>query len=331
MAAVAGVGHAVPDTVVGNAEIARRLGVDEAWIESRTGTRERRALRDGERLGDLAARAGAAALRDAGVAASEVDLVLVGTTSADEMSPHAAPLVAGALRIRGAAAFDLSAACTGFLSGLATAAAFVETGRARAALVVGADGLTRYLDPDDRGTAMLLGDGAGAAVVTAADTGGGIGPVVLHSDPDGSDLIRLGRDDLRIRMDGPVVFRHAVRLMVDVTHEAAAAAGVALGDIDLFVYHQANSRTIRAVVRELGADPERVVDVVDRFANTSAASIPIALSVAAEEGRLEPGATVPARRVRRRPRVGRDRRDLARLSAAIRLPAATAAGRSART
>src|SRR3954467_14939296 len=175
MAAVAGVGPAVPGTVVASAEIARRLGVDEAWIESRTGARERRALRDGERLGDLAARAGAAALRDAGVAASDVDLVLVlvGTTSADEMSPHAAPLVAGALGIRGAAAFDLSAACTGFLSGLATAAAFVETGRARAALVVGADGLTRYLDPDDRGTAMLFGDGAGAAVVSATDTGGG--------------------------------------------------------------------------------------------------------------------------------------------------------------
>jgi 3-oxoacyl-[acyl-carrier-protein] synthase III len=293
MAAVAGVGHAVPDTVVANAEIARRLGVDEAWIESRTGTGERRALRDGERLSDLAARAGAAALRDAGVAASDVDLVLVGTTSADEMSPHAAPIVAGALGIRGAAAFDLSAACTGFLSGLATAAAFVETGRARAALVVGADGLTRYLDLDDRGTAMLFGDGAGAAVVTATNgDAGAIGPVVLHSDPDGSDLIRLRRDDPRIRMDGPVVFRHAVRLMVDVTHEAAAAAGVALSDVDLYVYHQANSRIIRAVAGALGADGGRVVDVVDRFANTSAASIPIALSVAAEEGRLAPGATV---------------------------------------
>src|ERR687886_2429798 len=292
-AGLAGVGHAVPDTVVGNAEIARRLGVDEAWISSRTGTRERRALRDGERLTELAARAAEAALRDAGVAPEEIDLVLVGTTSADEMSPHAAPLVAGALGIRGAAAIDLSAACTGFLSGLATASAMIETGRSRAALVVGADGLTRYLDPDDRGTAMLFGDGAGAVVVTAANgAGGAVGPVVLHSDPDGSGLIRLGRDDLRIRIDGPVVFRHAVRLMVDVTREAAAAAGVALDEIDLFVYHQANARIIRAVARELGADPARVVDVVDRFANTSAASIPIALSVAAQEGRLRPGATV---------------------------------------
>ena len=292
-AALAGVGHAVPDTVVGNAEIARRLGVEEAWISSRTGTRERRALRDGERLTDLAARAAEAALRDAGVAPEEIDLVLVGTTSADEMSPHAAPLVAGALGMRGAAAIDLSAACTGFLSGLATASAMIETGRSRAALVVGADGLTRYLDPDDRGTAMLFGDGAGAVVVTATDADAtGIGPVVLHSDPDGSGLIRLGRDDLRIRIDGPVVFRHAVRLMVDVTREAAAAAGVALDEIDLFVYHQANARILRAVARELGADPARVVDVVDRFANTSAASIPIALSVAAHEGRLRPGATV---------------------------------------
>ena len=292
-AALAGVGHAVPETVIGNAEIARRLGVDEAWISSRTGTRERRALRDGERLTDLAARAAGAALRDAGVAPEEIDLVLVGTTSADEMSPHAAPLVAGALGIRGAAAIDLSAACTGFLSGLATASAMIETGRARAALVVGADGLTRYLDRDDRGTAMLFGDGAGAVVVTATDAApSAIGPVVLHSDPDGGGLIRLGRDDLRIRIDGPVVFRHAVRLMVDVTHEAAAAAGVALDEIDLFVYHQANARIIGSVARELGADPARVVDVVDRFANTSAASIPIALSVAAQEGRLRPGATV---------------------------------------
>jgi 3-oxoacyl-[acyl-carrier-protein] synthase III len=211
------------------------------------------------------------------------------------MSPHAAPLVAGALGIRGAAAIDLSAACTGFLSGLATAAAMIETGRARAALLVGADGLTRYLDPDDRGTAMLFGDGdgAGAVVVTATDPdANAIGPVVLHSDPDGRDLIRLGRDDRRIRIDGPIVFRHAVRLMVEVTHGAVAAAGIALDAIDLLVYHQTSSRVIRAVADELGADPARVVDVVERFANTSAASIPIALSVAAHEGRLRPGATV---------------------------------------
>jgi 3-oxoacyl-[acyl-carrier-protein] synthase-3 len=219
-------------------------------------------------------------------------MVLVGTTSSDEMSPHTAPLVARNLGIDGAAAIDLGAACTGFLAGLALAAGAIEAGRARTALVVGADGLTRYLDPADSGTAMLFGDGAGAVVLTAADPDAGIGPVALHSDPARADLIRLGRDDLRIRMDGPTVFRHAVRLLADVTREAAADAGVGLGEIDLFVYHQANSRIIAAVTRELGADPERVVDVVARFANTSAASIPIALSVAAAEGRLTPGDTV---------------------------------------
>jgi len=291
-AALAGAGHAVPETVVGNDAIARRLGVDEAWIESRTGTRDRHVLAEDERLEDLAARAAEAALREAAVAPGDIDLVLVGTTSADEMSPHAAPLVAGALGIHGAAAIDLSAACTGFLSGLALGGAMIETGRARAALVIGADGLTRYIDGDERGTAMLFGDGAGAVVLTAADLASGIGPVALHSDPNGRDLIRLGRDDRRIRMDGPLVFRHAVRLMVDVTREALEAVGAGLDDIDLFVYHQANSRIIGAVARELGADPARVVDVVGRFANTSAASIPIALSVAAAEGRLTAGDTV---------------------------------------
>jgi len=288
-AVVAGVGRAVPDTVVANAPIAARLGVDEAWIESRTGMRERRVLAEGERLSDLAARAGAAALEAAGMAPGDVDLVLVGTTSSDEMSPHTAALVAGDLGAGGAAAIDLSAACTGFLSGLALATSAIESGRSGGALVIGADGLSRYLDPDDRGSAMLFGDGAGAVVLRAVDGPSAVGPVALHSDASGRDLIRLPRDELRIRMDGPVVFRHAVRLLSEVTREAAGAAGVGLDEIDLFVYHQANGRIISAVARELGLEPARVVDVVDRFANTSAASLPIALSVAVEEGRLRPG------------------------------------------
>jgi 3-oxoacyl-[acyl-carrier-protein] synthase-3 len=168
----------------------------------------------GERLTDLAARASAAALSAAGTTPSDVDMVLVGTTSSDEMSPHAAPLVAGLLGIEGAAAIDLGAARTGFLSGLALATSAIEAGRARTVLVVGADALSRYLDPDDRGSAMLFGDGAVAAVLTATDGPSQIGPVALHSDPSGQELIRLGRDELKIRMDGPVVFRHAVRLMV---------------------------------------------------------------------------------------------------------------------
>jgi hypothetical protein len=313
-AALAGAGHAVPDTVVGNAEIARRLGVDEAWIESRTGTRERGALADGERLADLAVRAAGAALRDAGVAAGEIYLVLVGTTSADEMSPHAAPLVAGALGIRGAAAIDISAACTGFLSGLATAAAFIETGRARATLVVGADGLTRYLDPADRGTAMLFGDGAGAVVVTATDAAANdIGPVALHSDPAGSDLIRLGRDDLRIRMDGPVVFRHAVRA-------------------DGRCHARGGGRRRRRARghRPLRLPPGQLADHRRGRARTrrrSRARRRRRRPLREHVGRLDPDRAVggrpggpaaagrdrPARGVRRRARVGRDRRDVARV------------------
>lgn len=291
-AAIAGVAHAVPEGVVTNAEIAERLGVDEAWIASRTGTRERHVLAPGERLADLAARAASGALERAGIDARDVDLVLVGTTSSDEMSPHTAALVAGDVGAVGAAAIDVSSACVGFLSSLSLAAGAIEAGRARTALVLGADGLTRYVDRDDRGSAMLFGDGAGAAVMTATDGADRVGPVVLHSDPDHRDLIRLARDESRIRMDGPIVFRHAVRLLAEVTHEAAGAAGAALDDVDLFVYHQANARIVQAVGRELGLADERVVDVVDRFANTSAASLPIALSVAAEEGRLRPGATV---------------------------------------
>jgi 3-oxoacyl-[acyl-carrier-protein] synthase-3 len=291
-AVLSGIAHAVPETVVGNGAIAERLGVDEDWILSRTGMRERHVLAPGERLTDLATTAGAAALQAASVDPRDVDMVLVGTTSSDEMSPHAAPLVAGLLGIAGAAAIDLSAACTGFLSGLALATSAIEAGRARTVLVVGADALSRYLDPDDRGSAMLFGDGAGAAVLTATDGPSQIGPVALHSDPSGQELIRLARDELKIRMDGPVVFRHAVRLMVEVTHEAVAASGLTLADLDLLVYHQANGRILKAVGRELGVEGDRVVDVVDRFANTSAASLPIALSVAQADGRLRPGATV---------------------------------------
>jgi 3-oxoacyl-[acyl-carrier-protein] synthase-3 len=290
--ALRGVGHAVPDTVVTNATIASRLGVDEAWISSRTGTHERRWLAAGQRLSALAGQAGAAALAAAGVEAAEVDMVLVGTTSSDEMSPHTAALVAGDLGAVGAAAIDLSAACTGFLSGLALATAAIESGRARAVLVIGADGLSRYVDQDDRGSAMLFGDGAGAVVLTATDAETQVGPIALHSDASGRELIRLGREDHQIRMDGPIVFRHAVRLLSEVTREVLDAAHLELADVDLFVYHQANSRIVQAVGRELDLDPEHVVDVVDRFANTSAASLPIALSVAVSEGRLRPGATV---------------------------------------
>jgi 3-oxoacyl-[acyl-carrier-protein] synthase-3 len=291
-AAIAGLGLALPERVVANAAIARRLGVDEEWIERRSGTRVRHMVADGERLSDLAAAAGRAALADGGVEAGALDMVIVATTSPDEMSPHAATFVTGALGAGRAGAIDVSAACVGFLSALALAVSTIEAGRAANVLVVGADALSRFLDADDRQSAMLFGDGAGAAVVSATSGPSLIGPVLMRSDPDGGDLISLRRDEALIRMDGPRVYRRAVDVMADVTREAADAAGVALDEIDLFVYHQANSRILRAVGARLGLDPARVVDYIDRYANTSAASLPIALAAAARDGRLWPGARV---------------------------------------
>ena len=288
-AALVGVGVAVPEQVITNAAIADRLGVDEEWISRRTGTSERHVAAPGQRLDEFAATAARAALAQAGVDAADVDAVLVGTTSAEEMSPHAAPLVAADIGASGAAAIDISAACTGFLAGLVMGAGMIESGRARAVLAIGADMLSRYLDRDDPQSAMLFGDGAGAAVLTAVEGGSRVGPAVLTSDGQRRELIRLARDELLIRMDGPTVYRHAVRLMTEVTEQAVRRAGLTVADIDLFVYHQANSRIIDAVGQKLRLDPARVVDVVGSFANTSAASLPIALAAAQRDGRLHDG------------------------------------------
>ncbi len=285
-ASIAGVGMALPERVVTNEEVAERLGVDSWWIAKRTGTRERPWATPGERLSDLAADAGRNALERAGLEASELDLVLVATSTADEITPNAAPLVAGLVGADRAGALDVGAACMGWLSALAMACGQIESGRAEHALVVGADFLSRFLDFADRDTAPLFADGAGAAVVSATEARTGrIGPVVLHSDPSGSQLIRLDRGDF-IRIDGPESFRAAVTSMSEVTNEALAAAGASADEIDLFVYHQANSRIISAVGRRLGLPADRVVDYVDRFANCSTATLPIALSVAETEGRI---------------------------------------------
>lgn len=290
-AAVVGVGMAVPDRVVTNEEIAARLGVDVDWIIRRTGTRERHVRAPGERLDRLATTAARAALDDAHITADRVDMVIVATTSAEEMSPHAAPLVADDLGAAGAAALDISSACVGFLAGLALAVGQVESCRADTVVVIGADALSHYLDPADRGSAMLFGDGAGAVVVTATDGPTRIGPVVLSSDGRARDLIRLPRGE-RITMDGPAVYKRAVQVMADVTTQVLADAGLELADVDLFAYHQANSRIIAAVGSRLHLDPGRVIDEVGRFANTSAASLPIALAVARGDGRLVDGTRV---------------------------------------
>jgi len=291
-AAIAGVAMALPERLVSNDQIATGLGVDTAWIAKRTGTHERPWASDDQRLSQLSAEAGRAALVQAGVAPGEVDLVLVATSTADEITPNAAPLVAGLIGADRAGALDVGAACTGWLSALAMACGQIESGRAEHALVVGADFLSRFLDFSDRDTAPLFADGAGAAVVSATRSPAGrVGPIVLRADHSGSHLIRLNRGE-HIRMEGQESFRAAVSSLTQVTAEALAAADRRPEDIDLFVYHQANSRIIRAVGERLGLPADRVVDYVGRFANSSTATLPIALTVAQAEGRLEPGAQI---------------------------------------
>lgn len=288
---IAGLGVAVPETVVTNAPIAARLGIEERWIETRTGIRERRVAQPGERLFELAAEAGRRALASAGLAPLDLDLVLVATTSNDELMPGASPRVAAAIGAERAGALDVNAACTGFVSAIAVACGQIESGRAQTALVIGADLMTQLIDPDDRATAAVFGDGAGAVAMQGAAEGR-VGPIVLGADGAQADLIFTPKETGLTVMQGHETFRHAVDRMSEVTAAAAAAADVDLDEIDVFVYHQANARILRAVGERLDLPGGRVVDCIDRFGNTSAASIPLAMEEARLAGDLVPGARV---------------------------------------
>jgi len=287
-AAVAAVGISLPETSVKSAEIGARLGVGEDWIERRTGIRARRIAAADESLTEHAVRAAAAALEQAGMSADEVDLVLVATTTADDVMPNAAPLVAHALGARGAGAFDIGAACTGFLSALAVGCGQIECRRSRCAVVIGADFMSRITDPGDRGTAAVFADGAGAVVLVGSDEGR-IGPIVLGSDGTGAEHIHVRRERPLIHMQGHETFREAVARLSESTLEASAAAGVRIDEIDLFVYHQANGRILSAVGERLGLAPERVVDCIGEYGNTSAATLPLALEFSQRHGRLRTG------------------------------------------
>jgi 3-oxoacyl-[acyl-carrier-protein] synthase III len=292
-ASILSVATELPPDRLTSAEIAERLGISEDWILSRTGIRERRRARPDERLADYAARAGRVALERAGVDASELDLVIVGTMSQDELTPNTAPIVAHALRAHRAGAFDVGAACTAFLSGLAVGTAQIESGRAKWVLLIGADFITRITNYDDKRTAPLFADAAGAVVLGPANgDGGAIGPIVLGADGSHAPTLIAEHSDRLIKMDGPEVFRHAVARMTEVTLEALQRAGVGLEDIDLFVYHQANARITNAVGERLGLERERVVDCIETLGNASAATLPVALVEAERDGRLRPGARV---------------------------------------
>jgi 3-oxoacyl-[acyl-carrier-protein] synthase-3 len=291
-AAVASVGHSLPATVVPSAEIEARLGLAPNWIERRTGIRERRHAAAEERLDEHAASAAARALQGAGIDPAAVDVVLVATTTGEEILPNAAPLVAHAIGAHRAGAFDIGAACTGFLSALATGAAMIDAGRASCVVVVGADFMSRITDPRDRGTAAVFADGAGAVVLVATGETGRIGPIVLGADGGEGATIRVPRDPATIQMLGHETFRAAVGRLAEATVSALDAADRGLFDVDLFVYHQANGRILSAVGERLGLPADRVVDCIADYGNTSAATLPLALAHCVHSGRLRAGSRV---------------------------------------
>jgi 3-oxoacyl-[acyl-carrier-protein] synthase-3 len=292
-AAILSVATELPAGRITNAELAQRLGVTEDWILSRTGIRVRCQAGPDERLADYATAVGARALERAGVKAAELDLVMVATLSQDELTPNTAPLVAHALGAERAGAIDVGAACTSFLSGLALGAAQIESGRAERVLLVGADFVTRITDYDDKRSAPLFADAAGAVVLGLGGGGrGAIGPIVLGADGSHATTIMATHEDRKVVMDGPEVFKNAVSRMSEVTLAAVQRAGLTLDEIDLFVYHQANARITRALGERLGLASARVVDCIETLGNASAATLPVALSTAERDGRLRPGARV---------------------------------------
>jgi 3-oxoacyl-[acyl-carrier-protein] synthase-3 len=291
-AGVFGIGAALPDEIVTNADLTKHLDTTDEWIVRRTGIRERRLLNGTRTLANLAAEACTMALDDAGRNAADVDRVMVCSLTPDRMMPGLAPAVAQEIGCDLAGAVDLNAACAGFLYALDQAAALVESGRANLVVVCGAEALSRITDHTDRGTAILFADGAGAVVVAAGELDHGISTFELRSDGRHSDLLYVDSDERLLRMEGREVYRHAVARMVESTEAALKRAGIGIDDVDIFVAHQANARIIEAAAHRLGMPEEKVIMNVDLVANTSSASIPIALCQAEQEGKLKRGDVV---------------------------------------
>ncbi len=300
---IVGCGGYLPERIVTNAELAARMDTSDDWIVSRSGIRERRVAAEGELTSHLAVKAAARALTDAGVKASDVDLIVLATATPDLTFPATATRVQAALGITRGAAFDLQAVCSGFIFALATADNFIKAGQADCALVIGAETFSRILDWDDRSTSVLFGDGAGAVVLRAGEGKGtsadrGILTTHLHSDGRQHDLLYVDGGPSQtqttghLRMAGREVFRHAVVNLAGVVEEALAATGLRTQDIDWLVPHQANKRILDATARRLGLQPSQVVVTVERHGNTSAASVPLALAEAAGDGRIRCGQVV---------------------------------------
>lgn len=297
---VKGVGGYLPDRIVTNQDLAQIVDTSDEWITARTGIRERRIAADGELTSAMGLAAAKAALADAGLEPGDIDLIVLATSTPDQTFPATAVTIQAELGITDGAAFDVQAVCSGFVFAMSTADNYLKSGQFKRALVIGAEAFSRILDWEDRATCVLFGDGAGAVVLEAERLNGtmadrGILATSLRSDGRYRDKLYVDGGPSstgtvgHLRMDGPEVFRHAVTKISQVIGETLDKAGYTASDIDWFVPHQANKRILDGAARKLGLDPERVVMTVEKHANTSAASIPLALMTACSDGRIKKG------------------------------------------
>jgi 3-oxoacyl-[acyl-carrier-protein] synthase-3 len=292
---VLGVGSALPARKVTNDELAKTVDTTDAWIVERTGIKSRYVASADETTASLATDASRRALEHAGIEATDIDLIVLATATPDQTFPSSATKVQAALGINDCIAFDVHAVCTGFLYALTVADSMLRGGSAKKALVIGSETFTRILDWEDRATCVLFGDGAGALVLGAEQTDGGILATRLHADGRHNDLLFVDGGPSttgtvgKVRMKGREVFRHAVVNLAGVLNEVLEAAGLSASDVDWVVPHQANARILDATARKLGLPPEKVVVTVDQHANTSAASVPLAFDTAIKDGRIKRG------------------------------------------
>ncbi|MHB8668506.1 MAG: beta-ketoacyl-ACP synthase III [Burkholderiales bacterium] len=293
---IIGSGSYLPRNVVTNDDLAKRMDTSDEWIRTRTGIRQRHIAAENETSSSLALEASKCAIASAGIAAQDIDLILVATSTPDYIFPSTACLLQAKLGIKGCPAFDLQAVCSGFVYALATADLFIRSGQHRCALVVGAEVFSRILDWNDRGTCVLFGDGAGA-VVLRADGRPGIMASALHADGSHAGILSVpgtvsggkASGDPFLRMDGPAVFKFAVRVLDEVARETLAKCGQQVADIDWLIPHQANLRILESTAKRLHLAPEKLIVTVDMHGNTSAASVPLALDLAIRDGRIRPG------------------------------------------
>jgi len=293
---IIGTGSYLPPKVVTNDDLAKLMDTTDEWIRTRTGIRQRHIAEPSQASSDLAVEASRAALAAARILPQEIDLIIVATATPDYIFPSTACIMQAKLKIKGCAAFDIQAVCSGFVYALAIADKLIRSGQHRCALIVGAEVYSRILDWKDRGTAVLFGDGAGA-VILRADSKPGIMASALHADGSYVDILSVPGNICGgkivgspfLHMDGQAVFKFAVKVLDEVARETLAMCGLTPADVDWLIPHQANVRILEATARKLGIDLSKLVVTVDRHGNTSAASVPLALDVAIRDGRIRPG------------------------------------------